>query len=77
MLAPYLDPIREAAAGFRLHQPSVPMWSATTASPYPPQEEAVRELFIRHLLEPVRFRPLVQAMHAAGVRAFVRSAPGR
>ncbi|GAA2834948.1 type I polyketide synthase [Crossiella cryophila] len=76
MLAPYLDPIREAAAGFRLHQPSVPMWSATTASPYPPQEEAVRELFIRHLLEPVRFRPLVQAMHAAGVRAFVQVGTG-
>ncbi|WHT17020.1 beta-ketoacyl synthase N-terminal-like domain-containing protein [Crossiella sp. CA-258035] len=76
MLAPYLDPIREAAAGFRLHEPSIPMWSATTAAPFPEGEQAKRELFIRHLLEPVRFRPLVQAMHAAGVRAFIQVGTG-
>ncbi|MBP2472842.1 acyl transferase domain-containing protein [Crossiella equi] len=76
MLAPYLDPIREAAQNFRLHQPAVPMWSATTASPYPAAEQEVRELFVRHLLEPVRFRPLVRNMHAAGVRAFVQVGTG-
>ncbi|GAB2585175.1 type I polyketide synthase [Streptomyces capparidis] len=71
MLAPCLAPIRAAAERFRLRPPRVPVWSATTAAPYPEAEADVRELFVRHLLEPVRFRPLTEAMHAAGFRAFV------
>ncbi|WP_280716856.1 type I polyketide synthase [Kitasatospora sp. MAP5-34] len=77
MLAPYLDPIRRAADRFELHRPTVPVWSGTTASPFPPAEAAVRELFVRHLLEPVRFRSLVEAMYAAGFRAFVQVGTGQ
>ncbi|MEU8638915.1 beta-ketoacyl synthase N-terminal-like domain-containing protein [Amycolatopsis sp. NPDC048633] len=77
MLRPYLDPIRKAAAGFTLHPPTRPIWSATTVSEYPAVEADVRELFVRHLLEPVRFRPLVRAMHAAGFRAFVQVGAGQ
>jgi acyl transferase domain-containing protein/phosphopantetheinyl transferase len=77
MLAPYLDPIRRAAAGFDLRPPSVPIWSATTASTYPQATEGVRELFVRHLLEPVRFRPLIEAMYAAGYRVFVQAGTGQ
>ncbi|MFE4513467.1 beta-ketoacyl synthase N-terminal-like domain-containing protein [Kitasatospora sp. NPDC056783] len=77
MLAPYLDPIREAADLFELHRPTVPVWSGTTASPFPPTEAAVRALFLRHLLEPVRFRPLIEAMYAAGFRAFVQAGTGQ
>jgi len=77
MLAPYLDPIRRAASQFALYPPTVPVWSATTASVYPPTEAEVRELFLRHLLEPVRFRPLIEAMYAAGVRVFVQAGTGQ
>ncbi|TKA10429.1 type I polyketide synthase [Actinacidiphila oryziradicis] len=77
MLAPYLGPITDAADGFRLHPPTVPLWSGTTASPYPEDEAAVRELFVRHLLEPVRFRQLIEAMYAAGHRAFVQVGTGQ
>ncbi|MEV6645655.1 beta-ketoacyl synthase N-terminal-like domain-containing protein [Amycolatopsis sp. NPDC051371] len=77
MLRPYLGPIREAAAGFTLHPPALPIWSATTVSEYPAAEADVRDLFVRHLLEPVRFRPLVRAMHAAGFRAFVQVGAGQ
>ncbi|MEX2971481.1 beta-ketoacyl synthase N-terminal-like domain-containing protein [Streptomyces sp. C184] len=77
MLAPYLDPIRSAASQFALYPPTVPVWSATTASVYPPTEAEVRELFLRHLLEPVRFRPLIEAMYAAGVRVFVQAGTGQ
>ncbi|GAB2698106.1 type I polyketide synthase [Kitasatospora kifunensis] len=77
MLAPYLGPIRAAAERFELHRPSVPIWSGTTAAPFPSEEAAVRALFIRHLLEPVRFRPLVEAMYAAGFRAFVQVGTGQ
>ncbi|WP_269857574.1 type I polyketide synthase [Streptomyces sp. RPT161] len=77
MLAPYLGPIAAAAHRFELFLPTVPVWSATTAAPYPRDEAAVRELFVRHLLEPVRFRPLVEAMYAAGHRAFVQVGTGQ
>ncbi|WP_410632524.1 beta-ketoacyl synthase N-terminal-like domain-containing protein [Amycolatopsis sp. cmx-4-83] len=77
MLRPYLDPIRDAAARFTLHPPRLPIWSATTVAEYPAAEADVRELFVRHLLEPVRFRPLVRALHAAGFRAFVQVGAGQ
>ncbi|MEU6971839.1 beta-ketoacyl synthase N-terminal-like domain-containing protein [Kitasatospora aureofaciens] len=77
MLAPYLAPIREAAERFRLHRPTVPVWSGTTASPFPDTEAEVRSLFLRHLLEPVRFRPLVDALYADGFRAFIQVGPGQ
>ncbi|MFF7754293.1 beta-ketoacyl synthase N-terminal-like domain-containing protein [Streptomyces sp. NPDC007971] len=77
MLEPYLAPIKEAADRFRLHPPAVPVWSGTTAAPFPADEAAVRELFVRHLLEPVRFRELIEALYAAGHRAFVQTGPGQ
>ncbi|WP_258575267.1 type I polyketide synthase [Streptomyces shenzhenensis] len=77
MLAPYLTPIREAAERFRLHRPAVPVWSGTTAAPFPAAETEVRELFVRHLLEPVRFRQLVEGLYAAGHRVFVQMGPGQ
>ncbi|MFK0153984.1 beta-ketoacyl synthase N-terminal-like domain-containing protein [Streptomyces sp. NPDC090493] len=77
MLAPYLTPIREAAERFRLHRPTVPVWSGTTAAPFPAAEAEVRELFVRHLLEPVRFRQLVGALYTAGHRVFVQTGPGQ
>ncbi|MFI1486158.1 beta-ketoacyl synthase N-terminal-like domain-containing protein [Streptomyces sp. NPDC020747] len=77
MLKPYLAPIEEAANRFRLHPPTVPLWSGTTAAPFPAEEAAVRDLFVRHLLEPVRFRQLIEAMYAAGHRAFVQVGTGQ
>ncbi|WP_263170256.1 type I polyketide synthase [Streptomyces sp. SCSIO ZS0520] len=71
MLGPYLAPIRQAAEAYTLHPPHVPVWSATTAAPFPAEPDAVRELFVRHLLEPVRFRQLVLALYESGFRAFL------
>ncbi|MFC8823913.1 beta-ketoacyl synthase N-terminal-like domain-containing protein [Streptomyces sp. NPDC057137] len=77
MLAPYLDPIRRAAETYTLHVQSTPVWSATTAARYPQDPAAVRELFVRHLLEPVRFRQLITTMHEAGHRAFIQLGAGQ
>ncbi|MFD4601231.1 beta-ketoacyl synthase N-terminal-like domain-containing protein [Streptomyces sp. NPDC058464] len=77
MLEPYLTPIKEAAEQFRLYRPTVPVWSGTTAAPFPAAEAEVRELFVRHLLEPVRFRQLVEGLYAAGHRVFVQTGPGQ
>ncbi|WPB96524.1 beta-ketoacyl synthase N-terminal-like domain-containing protein [Streptomyces malaysiensis] len=78
MLAPYLDPIRAVTERFELRlPPRIPVWSGTTAAPYPATEADVRELFIRHLLEPVRFRLLTEAMYEAGFRGFVQVGTGQ
>ncbi|MFE3738957.1 beta-ketoacyl synthase N-terminal-like domain-containing protein [Streptomyces sp. NPDC059134] len=77
MLAPYLDPIRTAAERYTLHPPHTALWSATVAAPFPAEPEAVRELFVRHLLEPVRFRELVLRMYEAGFRAFLTLGAGQ
>ncbi|MFG3305025.1 beta-ketoacyl synthase N-terminal-like domain-containing protein [Streptomyces wuyuanensis] len=76
MLEPALGPFRSAAERFALHTPAVPVWSGTTAAPFPRDEAAVRELFVRHLLEPVRFRQLTESLYAAGFRAFVQVGTG-
>ncbi|MGH3903649.1 MAG: beta-ketoacyl synthase N-terminal-like domain-containing protein [Pseudonocardiaceae bacterium] len=77
MLAPYLDSITAAVGRHTLQPPRVAMWSATTAAEYPGDMPAVRELIVRHLLAPVRFRPLIEAMHATGVTAFVQLGCGQ
>ncbi|MEU7319114.1 beta-ketoacyl synthase N-terminal-like domain-containing protein [Streptomyces griseoviridis] len=77
MLAPYLGPIRDAAERYGLHPPHTPVWSATVAAPFPADPDAVRELFVRHLLEPVRFRALVLEMYRAGFRAFLTLGAGQ
>ncbi|MBP8539938.1 acyltransferase domain-containing protein, partial [Streptomyces sp. MK37H] len=78
MLAPYLDPIRAVTERFELLlPPRTPVWSGTTAAPYPATEAEVRALFIRHLLEPVRFRLMTEALYEAGFRAFVQVGTGQ
>ncbi|SDM77382.1 Acyl transferase domain-containing protein [Allokutzneria albata] len=77
MLEPFMDPIHTAVNELTLHPATLPIWSATTASPYPTAEAAIRELFVRHLLEPVRFRQLVEAMYADGYRVFIQTGTGQ
>ncbi|GKQ38823.1 polyketide synthase [Streptomyces sp. A012304] len=77
MLEPHLGPIKEAAARFRLRPPHTPVWSGTTAAPFPEHPADIRELFVRHLLEPVRFRQLAEALYAAGHRVYVQAGPGQ
>ncbi|MFS8098536.1 acyltransferase domain-containing protein [Lentzea alba] len=77
MLEPYLGGLTQKAGRTPMRPAEIPIWSATTASPYPVAERAIRELFIRHLLEPVRFRQTVDAMYADGARVFVQVGVGQ
>ncbi|MFD9218955.1 beta-ketoacyl synthase N-terminal-like domain-containing protein [Streptomyces sp. NPDC060064] len=76
MWAPYLDQVCAAFAALPLRPQTVPVWSATTGTAYPEPEHEVREVVLRHLLEPVRFRELTARLYAEGVRAFVQMGPG-
>ncbi|ADP79619.1 type I polyketide synthase [Pseudofrankia inefficax] len=78
MLRPHLAALRARTDRLQLRRPAqLPLWSATTATPYPADLAEVRELFVRHLVEPVLFRQTIQAMYAAGTRVFIQVGPGR
>ncbi len=76
MMAGFLESNRPAFDALSIRPPALPVWSATAAAPYPSEPAAVRDLVLRHLLEPVRFRELVTAMYADGARAFVQVGAG-
>ncbi|MGH3241351.1 MAG: acyltransferase domain-containing protein, partial [Spirillospora sp.] len=60
-----------------IRESRVPLWSATTVAPYPSADDDVRELIVRHLLEPVRFNDLIGELYGtAHVRVFVQVGPG-
>ena len=78
--APYFAPYAAGPQAYleslALARGHVPLWSATTVSPYPADEAAIRGLAARHLVEPVRFRELVLALYEHGIRAFVQVGVG-
>jgi hypothetical protein len=43
---------------------------------YPESPREIAELIVRHMLEPVRFRPLIERMYADGARVFVQVGTG-
>ncbi|MGW6710842.1 acyltransferase domain-containing protein, partial [Streptomyces sp. NPDC054956] len=69
--------LAEELAGTATADAAVPVWSNTTAGPYPGSAEEVRALVARQVAEPVRFVEQVENMYAAGVRTFVEAGPGR
>ncbi|MDL4775045.1 beta-ketoacyl synthase N-terminal-like domain-containing protein [Actinomadura xylanilytica] len=72
----YMDAVRRSFERLPICAPRVPLWSATTVAPFPETADQVRELVVRHLLEPVRFSELTEELYGAGVRAFVQVGPG-
>jgi len=58
-----------------LAAPAITVFSNTTASPYPTDPAAMRELLSRHLTAPVRFQEEIRAMYEAGARVFVEVGP--
>ncbi|MFD9407654.1 beta-ketoacyl synthase N-terminal-like domain-containing protein [Streptomyces sp. NPDC059989] len=77
MWEPYLGQVRAAFARLPLRPGVLPVWSATTCAPFPAAPQEVRELVVRHLLEPVRFRELTLRLYEEeGVRSFVTLGPG-
>ncbi|MCB0971952.1 MAG: acyltransferase domain-containing protein, partial [Acidimicrobiales bacterium] len=76
LFAPLVAPLAEQFGAIPLTEPAVPMWSATAVAPYPDDPAAIRELSGRHLVEPVRFRQLVEALAADGIGTFVQVGTG-
>ncbi|MEV4320049.1 beta-ketoacyl synthase N-terminal-like domain-containing protein [Actinocrispum sp. NPDC049592] len=75
-LAPFLDAARDTVNSLPVHAPKLPIWSATSLRPMPGDATEIRDLVLRHLVEPVRFRPVIQRMYDSGIRAFVQVGAG-
>ncbi|RMH39480.1 MAG: acyltransferase domain-containing protein [Deltaproteobacteria bacterium] len=71
----HVGAFRDVVDRLPLQPARIPLWSATTCAPYPDDPDAIRALAVDHLVEPVRFRELVDALYAAGVRVFVLVGP--
>lgn len=76
LFASHLQPYREFFESAVLNEPSVPVWSATTAAKFPAATADKQQLAIAHLLEPVRFRSLIESLYDDGVRVFVQVGTG-
>ncbi|MGH3475697.1 MAG: beta-ketoacyl synthase N-terminal-like domain-containing protein [Nocardioidaceae bacterium] len=76
MLEPYLRRILDTFAGLPVRPPARPIWSATIVDRYPDDPDRIRDLAARHLLEPVRFGPLIRRLYEAGTRAFIQVGTG-
>ena len=77
LVAGAADTFHADLAARAVRTPAIPVWSNTTASPYPSQPDAVRHTLAQQVAEPVRFVDQVEAMYAAGARVFVEAGPGR
>ncbi|MFA9189285.1 beta-ketoacyl synthase N-terminal-like domain-containing protein [Flavobacterium magnesitis] len=75
-IADKLDVILAGMEKAQFQQTKIPLWSATTLEPYPSDQDAIRKLSAKHLVEPVRFRELTDKLYAEGARFFIQVGTG-
>jgi acyl transferase domain-containing protein/phosphopantetheinyl transferase (holo-ACP synthase) len=75
LFAPFAEDLRPIFAGLPVQAPTTPLWSCTSAGPYPTDPDAIRELLVEHWTAPVRFREAIEALHDDGARIFIEVGP--
>ncbi len=73
---PHLEGMRQSLEHFDVQAPRLQLWSATSTEPYPGAPDQIESLFLKHLVEPVRFQGLIRNMHRDGARVFVQVGTG-
>src|SRR5918911_1485067 len=73
LLEPVLPEFRAVLAAIEVGLPRIPVLSCVTAAPF----DDVRARLAEALVRPVRWLEVMRALHAAGVRRFVETGPGR
>ena len=68
-------PFIKALKNVNFQQPGIPVFSNTSALPYPDGPDAARELLGRQILCPVDFLGVITNMYDAGVRTFIEVGP--
>ena len=76
LLAGAGEKLRTELDAVKIHTPAVPYLSNVTAEPVT-DGEGIRELLVKQVSHPVRFRESVERMLADGVDTFIEIGPGR
>ncbi|MER7849501.1 SDR family NAD(P)-dependent oxidoreductase [Kitasatospora sp. NPDC096077] len=71
------DLLLEFLAQHTVRAPLVDVYGNTDADRYPVEPDLVRRRLSAQVAAPVRFREMIEAMYADGVRTFVETGPGR
>jgi acyl transferase domain-containing protein/NAD(P)H-dependent flavin oxidoreductase YrpB (nitropropane dioxygenase family) len=75
-MAPAQKRLATALAETTFAAPKLPVYSNTTAGPYPSEPREIEALLARHIAEPLRFVEEIERLYAAGARIFVETGPG-
>ncbi|MDH6250334.1 3-oxoacyl-(acyl-carrier-protein) synthase/phosphopantetheinyl transferase [Chryseobacterium sp. H1D6B] len=75
-IADKLDVILAGMEKAQFQKTKIPLWSATTLEPYPADEDSIRKLSAEHLVQPVRFRELIEKLYEEGARFFIQIGTG-
>lgn len=76
LVAPARDRLAAHLATTAFAAPRIPVFSNTSAAPYPCDPQAIAAVLTEHLTKPVRFAEQIEAMYQAGARLFVEVGPG-
>jgi acyl transferase domain-containing protein/phosphopantetheinyl transferase len=75
LFAPFAEDLRSIFGALPVRSARTPLWSCTTAAPYPEDPSAIRKLLVEHWTSPVRFRETIEALYEDGARVFVEVGP--
>nr|WP_145952235.1 type I polyketide synthase [Paludisphaera borealis] len=75
LVAPAQQRLSERIRRLAFAAPRIPVYSNTTAAPYPDNSSAVADLLSEHLVRPVGFVRQVESMYGSGARLFVEVGP--
>jgi acyl transferase domain-containing protein/phosphopantetheinyl transferase len=75
LFAPYAEQLRASFSETPIQSAQIPVYSCTTAEPYPDDPDAVRDLMVEHWASPVRFQSTIERLYDDGVRIFVEVGP--
>lgn len=72
-----VEPFRTALEATAVRAPDTPVFSSSTAAPFPADPGGIREQLALALVRPVRWRETLETLHRLGVRRFVEVGPGK
>jgi [acyl-carrier-protein] S-malonyltransferase len=76
-IASAVDPFRLALERTEVRTPQTPVFSSSTAEPFPSEPDDIRDRLALALVRPVHWRQVLERLHELGVRRFIEAAPGK
>lgn len=76
-MGPAVKPYRAALDRVVFGPPTTPVFSSSTALPFPADAAGIRDQLAAALVHPVRWRETVDELYRLGVRRFVETGPGK